>query len=46
MAVLTGKKAPSFKASAVTNGGTVVNDFSLDQFLGKILRLSLILGEF
>jgi peroxiredoxin (alkyl hydroperoxide reductase subunit C) len=35
MAVLTGKKAPSFKAPAVTNGGTVVNDFSLDQFLGK-----------
>ncbi|MFM7770335.1 MAG: peroxiredoxin, partial [Bacteroidota bacterium] len=30
-----GKKAPSFKAGAVTKGGIVVNDFSLDQFLGK-----------
>lgn len=35
MAVLVGKKAPSFKASAVINGGEIVNDFSLDQFLGK-----------
>ena len=35
MSGLTGKKAPSFKAAAVVNGGTVVNDFSLDQFLGK-----------
>jgi peroxiredoxin (alkyl hydroperoxide reductase subunit C) len=35
MSVLVGKKAPSFKASAVTNGGTVVNDFSLDQYVGK-----------
>ena len=35
MAVLVGKKAPSFKASAVVNGGTIVNDFSLDQYLGK-----------
>ena len=35
MSVLVGKKAPSFSASAVINGGTVVNDFSLDQFLGK-----------
>jgi peroxiredoxin 2/4 len=35
MSVLVGKKAPSFKASAVVNGGTVVNDFSLDQFIGK-----------
>jgi peroxiredoxin 2/4 len=35
MAVLVGKKAPSFKASAVVNGGEIVNGFSLDQFIGK-----------
>ena len=35
MAVLTGKKAPSFKAPAVVDGGKIVNDFSLDQYLGK-----------
>ncbi len=35
MSVLVGKKAPSFKAKAVINGGEIVNDFSLDQYLGK-----------
>lgn len=35
MAVLVGKKAPLFKATAVVNGGEIVADFSLDQFLGK-----------
>jgi peroxiredoxin (alkyl hydroperoxide reductase subunit C) len=35
MATLVGKKAPSFKAAAVVNGGEIVNDFSLDQYLGK-----------
>jgi peroxiredoxin 2/4 len=35
MSVLVGKKAPSFKAGAITNGGTVVSDFSLDQYIGK-----------
>jgi peroxiredoxin 2/4 len=35
MGVLVGKKAPSFKAAAVVNGGEIVNDFSLDQFIGK-----------
>ena len=35
MGVLVGKKAPSFSAPAVVNGGEVVNDFSLDQFIGK-----------
>ncbi|MEA1897202.1 MAG: peroxiredoxin [Bacteroidota bacterium] len=35
MAVLVGKKAPTFKAPAVINGNDVVEDFSLDQFLGK-----------
>ena len=35
MAVLTGKKAPYFKAPAVVNGSEFVEDFSLDQFLGK-----------
>lgn len=35
MAVLVGKKAPSFSAPAVINGGQVVDDFSLDQYIGK-----------
>lgn len=35
MAVLVGKKAPVFKAPAVTNGGTIVDDFSLEQYIGK-----------
>jgi peroxiredoxin (alkyl hydroperoxide reductase subunit C) len=35
MAVLVGKKAPSFSASAVVNGGEFVDEFSLDQFIGK-----------
>ncbi len=35
MSTLVGKKAPSFKASAVVNGGEIVNGFSLDQYLGK-----------
>ncbi|MCB0738077.1 MAG: peroxiredoxin [Bacteroidetes bacterium] len=32
---LVGKKAPSFKAAAVVNGDEVIEDFSLDQYLGK-----------
>lgn len=32
---LIGKKAPSFKAQAVLFGGEIVNDFSLDQYIGK-----------
>lgn len=32
---LVGQKAPSFKAKAVVNGGEIVNDYSLDQFIGK-----------
>ncbi|MDB2656592.1 peroxiredoxin [Crocinitomicaceae bacterium] len=35
MSVLVGKKAPSFNAEAVINGGEIVNDFSLDQYVGK-----------
>ena len=35
MAVLVGKKAPSFSASAVVNGGEFVDGFSLDQFVGQ-----------
>lgn len=35
MAVLVGKKAPSFSAKAVLNGGVIVSEFSLDQYLGK-----------
>ena len=35
MAVLVGKKAPVFKASAVINGEEIVENFSLDQYLDK-----------
>jgi peroxiredoxin (alkyl hydroperoxide reductase subunit C) len=35
MAVLVGRKAPSFSAIAVVNGGDFVNDFSLEQYVGK-----------
>jgi peroxiredoxin (alkyl hydroperoxide reductase subunit C) len=33
--VLVGKKAPSFSTKAVVNGGDIVADFSLDQYIGK-----------
>lgn len=33
MALLIGKRIPSFTAPAVVDGGKIVNDFSLDQFL-------------
>ncbi len=33
--VLVGKKAPLFKAKAVTNGKDIVSEFSLEQFIGK-----------
>ena len=35
MAVLVGKKAPAFTAPAVVNGGEVVENFSLNQYIGK-----------
>ena len=35
MAVLVGKKAPSFSAPAVVNGGEFIENYSLDQFMGK-----------
>jgi peroxiredoxin 2/4 len=35
MAILVGKKAPSFRAGAVIKGGEIVEEFSLDQYLGK-----------
>ena len=35
MAVLVGKKAPSFTAAAVVNGDEIVEDFTLDTYLGK-----------
>lgn len=35
MTSLVGKKAPTFKAAAVINGGEIVEDFSLDQYIGK-----------
>jgi peroxiredoxin (alkyl hydroperoxide reductase subunit C) len=33
--VLVGKKAPIFRAPAVLNGGEIVEDFSLEQYVGK-----------
>jgi peroxiredoxin 2/4 len=35
MAVLVGKKAPDFSATAVINGGEIIEGFSLEQYLGK-----------
>jgi peroxiredoxin (alkyl hydroperoxide reductase subunit C) len=35
MAVLVGKKAPGFKAPAVVNGGEIVQDFTLEDYVGK-----------
>lgn len=35
MAVLVGKPAPHFKADAVINGHEIIENFSLDQFIGK-----------
>ena len=35
MKTLVGKKAPVFKASAVAMGGEIINDFSLEQYIGK-----------
>jgi peroxiredoxin 2/4 len=35
MCTLVGKKAPVFKTAAVINGSEIVEDFSLDQFIGK-----------
>lgn len=32
---LVGKKAPSFKAKSVVNGGEIIDNFSLEQFIGK-----------
>jgi peroxiredoxin 2/4 len=35
MSVLVGKKAPKFNAKAVINGGEIIENFSLEQYLGK-----------
>jgi peroxiredoxin (alkyl hydroperoxide reductase subunit C) len=35
MSVLVGKKAPVFKATAVVNGHEIVENFSLQQYIGK-----------
>ena len=35
MSVLVGRKAPYFSEAAVVNGSDIVEDFSLDQFLGN-----------
>jgi peroxiredoxin (alkyl hydroperoxide reductase subunit C) len=35
MSVIVGKKAPKFNAQAVVNGGEFVEQYSLDQFIGK-----------
>lgn len=39
MAVLVGKQAPDFNASAVINGEEIVENFSLSQFRGKYVIL-------
>lgn len=39
MAVLVGKEAPEFSASAVINGGEIVENFTLEQFRGKYVVL-------
>ncbi len=39
MAVLVGKKAPNFSASAVINGFEIVENFTLEQFKGKYVIL-------
>ena len=35
METIIGKKAPNFKAKAVIDGNKIVDDFSLEQYLGK-----------
>src|SRR6056297_3191336 len=35
MSILVGKKAPVFTAKAVLNGNKIVEDFSLEQYIGK-----------
>jgi len=35
MGILVGKKAPLFKSAAVVDRSEIVEDFSLDQYLGK-----------
>jgi len=35
MSSLVGKKAPSFRATAIVNGSQTVADFSLEQYVGK-----------
>ena len=35
MSVLVGKKAPKFSVKAVTKGGEIVENYSLEQFIGK-----------
>jgi len=35
MSVLVGKKAPVFSSKAVVNGGEIVENFSLEQFVGE-----------
>ncbi|MDA7744878.1 peroxiredoxin [bacterium] len=39
MAVLVGKEAPGFSASAVVNGIEIVEDFTLEQYKGKYVML-------
>ena len=35
MSVLVGKKAPSFRTKAVIDGNEIIDDFSLDQYIGN-----------
>jgi len=39
MSVLVGKQAPDFNATAVVNGGEIVENFTLSQFKGKYVVL-------
>ena len=39
MAVLVGKKAPDFTASAVINGEEIIDDFKLSDYSGKYVIL-------
>lgn len=35
MSVLVGRRAPTFRAKAVVNGNEIIEDFSLEQYLGR-----------
>lgn len=35
MSILIGKRAPAFSTAAIVNGGELIENYSLDQFIGK-----------